>query len=486
MFELLTTEQMARADQLTIADGTSGYALMQAAGQAVADFLRQRWSLRPVLVLCGPGNNGGDGYVIAQRLRAAGWPVHLASLTDTSLLKGDAALAEADWQGQVLTPAAIDWSVPQLIVDALFGAGLSRPLEGAGAEIVAQVNQLGLPVIAVDVPSGLDGNTGRVRGASIDALHTVTFFRAKPGHYLHPGKRLCGEVHIRNIGIPARTLTEIVPNTFLNEPDLWCKVFPKPDEKAHKYARGAAYVLCGGPFESGAARLGAMAALRSGAGIVKMLCPGAAMQVNACHLTEVMLQRADSAADISEILSDGRITSLLAGPGLGVGQITREKVLAALRHKERVVLDADALSSFQDDPEMLFSALRAEDVLTPHPGEFTRLFGDLLVETGDRLSAVRLAARRAGCVVLLKGDDTVIATPSGQTAINANGSPWLATAGSGDVLAGIIAGLVAQGMPSFEATCASVWLHAEAGHLSGPGTIAGDLVEGLPNVLGQL
>ena len=282
-----------------------------------------------------------------------------------------------------------------------------------------------------------------------------------------------------DIGIEQEVLGDIAPSTFLNQPSLWKPYFPVPDQQAHKYARGAAYVLAGGPFESGAARLGAMAALRSGAGIVKLLCPAAALQVNACHLTEVMLQKADSEQDIREALSDMRVTAVLAGPGMGATESTKLKVLKALNAQASIVLDADALTCFQSAPDVLFSALRADDVLTPHPGEFSRLFGDLLEKTGDKLNAVRQAAKISGAVVLLKGDDTVIAAPSGQAAINTNGSPWLATAGSGDVLAGIITGLIAQGMPSFEATCAAVWLHAEAGHLSGPGTIAGDLVVAL-------
>ncbi|MCI5045169.1 MAG: NAD(P)H-hydrate dehydratase, partial [Aquisalinus sp.] len=482
MFELLTTEEMAQADTLTIAAGTAGYDLMKTAGQAVADFMRQRWAARPVLVLCGPGNNGGDGYVIARLLHEADWSVQLTSITDTASLKGDAALAAADWHGKVVAPANIDWTTPAIIVDALFGAGLSRELEGVAAEIVARVNASGLPVIAVDVPSGLDGNTGKSAGSCVNAQHTVTFFRGKPGHYLHPGKARCGDVHVKDIGIPAEVLGDIESGTFINVPALWQNCFPKPDHEAHKYARGAAYVLSGGPFESGAARLGAVAALRSGAGIVKLLCPAAALQVNACHLTEVMQQRADTVEDIGAALSDARVTAVLAGPGMGASETTRAKVLEVLQAKACVVLDADALTSFDENPDVLFSALRADDVLTPHPGEFSRLFGDLLEKTGDKLNAVRQAARISGAVVLLKGDDTVIAAPSGQAAINTNGSPWLATAGSGDVLAGIITGLIAQGMPSFEATCAAVWLHAEAGHLSGPGTIAGDLVGALKSV----
>ncbi len=485
MHELLTVDEMAEADRRTIEAGTPGYTLMKNAGRQVFDVIRRRWSRRPVLVICGPGNNGGDGYVVASDLADAGWPVQLVATIAPEKLGGDASLAARDCQVPVLTPEEIDWQFPALIVDALFGAGLSRPITDDLATIVQQINVLECPVVAIDIPSGIDGNTGKILAAAVKAQHTVTFFRAKPGHFLHPGKAQCGEVNVSDIGIRDDVLVEIKPKVFLNDPDKWSTVFPWPDATAYKFTRGSGYICSGGPYESGAARLSALAALRSGAGLVTLISPEKALTVNACHLTEVMLKRGDSGKDLEDLLTDSRVTAALIGPGAGVGEGTASKVLCLLASGANVILDADALMSFERRPNDLFDMLRPGDVLTPHEGEFNRLFGGPPLRK-DRLTAIKDAAERAGCIVLLKGDDTVIASPGGRITINANGSPWLATAGSGDVLAGIITGLIAQGMPSFEAASAAAWLHSEMGRANGPGTIAGDLLHSIPKVLRKL
>ena len=396
-----------------------------------------------------------------------------------------------------------------LIIDALFGAGLSRPLDGVAAEVVAAINASGKPVLAVDVPSGLDGTTGRADGAVVQATRTVTFFRMKPGHLLLPGRRLCGEVRLADIGIPGRVLAEIGTRTFANRPPLWQPAYAVPGLDAHKYARGHAVVVSGPPDSTGAARLGARGALRIGAGLVTLVGSGAATAINATHCTAVMVRAIPSDGALTEFLSDRRRNAVLIGPGAGVAAATAASVITVLGSAAAAVLDADALTSFaldateapvkaaglgfvvrSADPEpikeALFEAIKAREapvVLTPHEGEFKRLFGDL---PGSKLERARQAAAISGAVVVLKGPDTVIAAPDGRATINDNAPPWLATAGSGDVLAGFVTGLLAQRMPAFEAACAAVWLHGECANRFGIGLIAEDLPEQLPGVLAAL
>jgi ADP-dependent NAD(P)H-hydrate dehydratase / NAD(P)H-hydrate epimerase len=476
--EVLTPAEMAEADRLTIAAGTPGIVLMEAAGAAVAEAALAR--LDPgggILVLAGPGNNGGDGFVAARLLAEAGRKVRVALLGAGERLVGDAAIAAGRHGGPVelLTPAtALD---ADLVVDALFGAGLARDLEGAAAASVASVNAAGIPVLAVDLPSGIDGGTGAVRGAAFRAAETVTFFRLKPGHLLLPGRLHCGAVRLAQIGIRADVLAEIAPRTFHNRPPLWRAALRPPRPGGHKYDRGHALVVSGPATATGAARLAAASALRAGAGLVTVASPPAALAVNAAHLTAVMLRRMDGAAGLAAILADPRYTAVAIGPGTGVGEGTRDLVAACLQSGAAAVLDADALTSFADDPEELWQMTRgraAPTLLTPHEGEFARIFPDGKDPTG-KLERARHAAERAGTLVLLKGADTVVAAPDGKAAISDHGTPWLASAGTGDVLAGIATGLLAQRMPAFEAAAAAVWLHAEAGRRAGPGLISEDL-----------
>jgi NAD(P)H-hydrate epimerase len=377
-----------------------------------------------------------------------------------------------------LTPDALRGA--RLVVDGLFGTGLSRPLEGAAASVVEALNDL--PVVAIDIPSGVSGDSGHPLSAvHVRAVLTVTFFRKKPGHLLLPGRALCGEIVLADIGIPAEAA-----NTQLHEnsPSLW--FYPWPMMTGHKYDRGHCVVLSGGPTATGAARLAARGALRVGAGLVSVASPPEALSVNAAHLTAIMLKPFDGAAGLAKLLEDKRLNAVVIGPALGIGGETREMVAAALKSGSAVVLDADALTSFQEDPEALFARLHDQCVLTPHDGEFERLFPGLLEAAEGKVAAVRAAARRAGCTVLLKGGDTVIAQPGGKAAINANAPAFLATAGAGDVLAGFIAGLMAQDMTAFDAACAGTWLHGEAAGYFGPGLIAEDLPEMLPEVLAGL
>jgi len=478
---LLTSEEMGKADRRAIELGTQGSALMEAAGRGVAEMARKILGVgNRVAVLCGPGNNGGDGFVAARLLREQGCSVRVALLGEIGSLKGDASTAAAAWVGEVLPLSATTFEGADLVIDALFGAGLARAISGTAADVVEALNASPVPVLAVDVPSGLDGTTGQALGPVVDADCTVTFFRRKPGHLLMPGRVLCGPVAVCDIGIPEAVLVEIgFPATWANAPALWTAAFPHPQLAGHKYSRGHAVAVSGPAAQTGAARMAARGALRMGAGLVTVASPQDALLVNAAHLTAIMLLPFDGAGGLARILADKRKNAVVLGPALGVGAPTRELVAAALVSGAATVLDADAITAYAECPSALFEAIaRTADrpvVLTPHDGEFARLFPD--IDAPCKLQRARTAAARSGAVVVLKGPDTVIAAPDGRAAINENAPPWLATAGAGDVLAGFVTGLLAQGMPAFEAACAAVWLHGEAGAAHGPGLIAEDLPE---------
>ena len=522
---LLTTEEMGRADARAVELGVPSLTLMENAGRAVADAAWAHLQAGDkVAVLCGPGNNGGDGFVAARLLAERGCDVTVALLGDREALKGDAAANAERWTGNVvpLTDLRVLDGV-KVIIDAIFGAGLTRDLEGAAAEAVSAANDMrrhGATVIAVDVPTGLDGNTGAERGIALLADQTVTFACLKPGHVLMPGRKLCGRVSVADIGIPDDVLREVGSGAYAldnSNATALARWFPWREVDGHKYDHGHAVVVSGPAFQSGAARMAARGALRIGAGLVTVASPPSALPENAAHLTAVMLKPCPDARALSEILSDTRKNAVLIGPGAGVGAETAEMVLAALGSGAAVVLDADALTSFAASeaenstvafgftskseavthgPQALFDAIRAKPdrpvVLTPHAGEFKRLFPDL-ADRRSKIVCARAAADRSGAVVILKGADTVIATPQGIAAVNINAPPWLSTAGSGDVLAGIVAGLLAQ-MTRLEddadvsqlAAVMAVWLHGQCANLLGPGLIAEDLPEILPEVLTEL
>lgn len=540
--ELLTAEEMSEADRRAIAGGLSSLSLMENAGKAVAEAVR---SMAPVgsriLVLCGPGNNGGDGFVAARHLKHA-YDVRVFLLGAREALKGDAAEMARRFDGPLRPIEPGITESMDVVVDALFGAGLRKPLEGPAALIVAEVNASGLPVVAVDVPSGVDASSGAAKGPVITAQKTVTFFRRKPGHLLLPARAHCGEVLVADIGIPASVLEPPVTRddapgarqpgperspaldpaplstrgdadtplriaTYANAPALWLSNYPWPSAAGHKYSRGHAVIVSGPAESTGAARLGARGALRIGAGLVTVVGGAAATAVNAAQLTAIMTRIVSGARGLAAFLEDRRRNAVLIGPGAGVGAETADLVLAALASDAAVLLDADALTSFAEPREAsgeggfgftsrrasemrgrdaLFSAIRerkAPAVLTPHEGELARLFPGL---SGSKLERARTAAKESGAVVILKGADTVVAAPDGRAAINENGPPWLATAGSGDVLAGFVAGLVAQHMPAFEAACAAVWLHGDCASAFGPGLIAEDIPEEVPTALTRL
>jgi ADP-dependent NAD(P)H-hydrate dehydratase / NAD(P)H-hydrate epimerase len=487
--EILSTTEMAEADRLAIAGSIPGIELMDNAGRAVAE-LAARANLpgSRVAIVAGPGNNGSDGFVAARCLAERGYHVQVLLVGEAARLKGDAALAAQRWSGPLRPAQPEALSDTDLIIDALFGAGLDRPAEGLARAMIKAMNASAAPIIAVDLPSGINGTSGAVMGEAVQAAATVTFFRKKPAHLLLPGRLHCGEISVADIGIPPSVLTRIAPRTFENGPELWRKDFPVPRHDGHKYDRGHAVVVSGPSWSTGAARLAARGALRAGAGLVTIASPREALAVNAAANLAIMVRPVDGAAELTAFLTDRRFNALAIGPGVGVNEATCERVLAALDGERAVVLDADAITSFATAPQRLAQAMKKRaqraTVLTPHEGEFSRFFGalDTRTKAGSKLERARLAASLTGAIVLIKGADTVVAAPDGRASIAANAPAYLATAGAGDVLTGIITGLLVQGMPVFDAASAAVWLHGEAALQFGPGLIAEDLPETLPRV----
>jgi ADP-dependent NAD(P)H-hydrate dehydratase / NAD(P)H-hydrate epimerase len=478
-YALLSVAEMRAADAAAIAGGTSGRALMERAGIAVAAAAAERWAGRDMLVLCGPGNNGGDGLVAARRLREAGFRVRLALLGSRERLRGDAALAASDWPGPVLPVSSDLLRDSDLVIDALFGAGLDRPLAGEALDLVAAIVSRGLDSLAVDVPSGLAGDSGDILGLAAPAKATVTFCRAKPGHFLLPGRSYCGELIVADIGIADDVVEKLGPRCWQNGPWVWMEQFHWPEAADHKYRRGHV-VIRGGSRMSGAGRLAAHAARRAGAGLVTVLAEEAVLPIYAADQPGLLTA---PLSEFSRYLGDRRVACVLLGPGNGMTDDTRRQVQTALASGKACLLDADALGVFADDPAALFSSINGPTLLTPHDGEFARLFPAL---KGDKLVRTRAAAKASGATVLLKGADTVIASPDGRALINANAPATLATAGAGDTLAGIAAAMLGQGMDPLLAGAAAAWLHGAAAAKFGFGLIAEDLAEMLPAVLRDL
>jgi hydroxyethylthiazole kinase-like uncharacterized protein yjeF len=489
MNEVLTNAEMEQADRLAVAGGVAGIDLMERAGAAIADAVAASHPERSrVVVVAGPGNNGGDGFVAARLLGERGYRVQLMLAGDAAQLKGDAAFAAKKWDGPIAPAHPSGLAGADLVIDALFGAGLDRPVEGLARSLIEGMNARPEPVVAVDLPSGINGTSGAVMGLAVKAVQTVTFFRKKPGHLLLPGRLHCGVVSVADIGIPDDVLQSIEVRIFENVPELWWGHLPMPKAGGHKYDRGHAVVVSGPSWSTGATRLAARAALRAGAGLVTIASPRDALFVNATSSLAVMVRAVDGAIELGAFLADRRLNALAIGPGIGVKESTCELVLTALDGDRGVVLDADAITCFAEQPGRLVEALKPRrnqaTILTPHEGEFNRYFAvlDGRTKVGSKLDRARLAAAITRAIVLIKGADTVVAAPDGRAAIAANAPPYLATAGAGDVLTGILTGLLAQGMPAFEAATAAVWLHGQAAIEAGPGLISEDLPEALPSV----
>lgn len=494
--EVLTLSEMRRAEEIAIEAGTPGIELMRNAGRFCFESFERFYEKRPMFVLCGPGNNGGDGFIVARLAEQAGWPVRVALLTTPDKLEGDARLAYESWLVVAKNPVLLPFTAKELeeagafteealIVDALFGTGLNKEVTGEIAKVIEATHQNRSAVVSIDVPSGLNGETGQILGCCFRPELTVTFFRKKLGHLIYPGAEVSGMILVGDIGIEDEVLDQLQPAQAENHPDLWDDSLQWPTSRHHKYERGHTIVVSGGTAQSGAARLAARGALRIGSGLVSVASPSSAVLVNAARLDAVMVKPFHDLESFEDLARRPAFNSFVIGPGNGVGEETRDRVRHLLSLGRCVVLDADALTSFEEDPDDLFRLIEGDVVMTPHHGEFRRLFPDLSLDQEDRLSSARAAAVRSGAIVILKGPDTLIAHPEGQVVINTHASPFLATAGSGDVLAGFIAGLMANHVASFAAACAAVWLHGEAGLRLGPGLISEDLPETLPEILGE-
>lgn len=490
MLELLTAEEMRRAERLAIDSGIPSLKLMENAGLGVTEEVVRRFPRgSKVVVLCGPGNNGGDGFVAARSLRERGYSVRLALLGKVEDITRDAKEMARRWDEAIEPMTATTLNGAEVVVDAIWGSGLKGPVNGVPAQLIEVATERELPVVAVDVPTGLDMTHGNVQGPVFKAVATVTFFRRKTGHLLLPGRRYCGDVRTVDIGIPPSILADIAPQTFLNEPEFWLNYFPRLKPDGHKYDRGHAVVVSGPMESTGASRLAARAALRVGAGLVTVATSKAAFYINAAQLTSIMISAFEGAQGLADYLhSDPRLNAILIGPGAGISQETRENVAAVLSTEATVVLDADGLTSFKDEPQELFALIKqrpAPTILTPHQGEFERIFPEL-GNAESKLVQARRAAEISGGVIVFKGPDTIIAAPDGLAAVTESAPPWLATAGTGDVLAGLITGLSAQGMAALDAAVASVWVHGELARTVGPGMISEDMAEHLPQLLQRL
>jgi NAD(P)H-hydrate epimerase len=485
---VVTAAEMRAAEKALFARGTPSFDVMATAGKAVVAAIQQRWPtpFKRALILAGPGNNGGDGFIVARELADLGWEVHVAATQSRDLYAGDAARAAALWGGPLarLEPGALakldDGDC--LVVDAIFGIGLARALEGEVKAVIHALHGRPCPIVAVDVPSGINADTGEVLGAAPRAALTVTFGWPKRGHLLLPGREWARDLVVADIGCRDEDLPALATIPRINGTAVWRSDLPLPSAADHKYTRGHALVA-GGAAMPGATRLASRAARRVGIGMLTVAAPREAHPFYLIDQPGLIVREAAGAPAFKALLEDRRFTAALVGSGLPADAETRATVEAAVASGRALVIDGGGLTAFAGAVAALAGIGRADIVLTPHEGEFARLFPDL---KGDKLSRAREAARVSGCTVVVKGADTVIAAPDGRAAINADAPAWLATAGSGDVLAGLILGLQGQGMPAFEAAAAGVSLHGMAGAAFGPGLIAEDLPELIPEVLRML
>jgi hydroxyethylthiazole kinase-like uncharacterized protein yjeF len=481
---ILTCDEIRHCEARAVAAGTSLSDLMQRAGRACAEALDRRYPKGRVVVLAGPGNNGGDALVAATCLVELGRDVALRELAPGGARTAEGEAASKAWTGPRSPLSDLQLRPGDIVLDGLFGAGLSRPLSGEAARAVERVNAFTAPVVAIDLPSGLNGDMGEIPGPAIRAKLTVTFGAKKPAHVLQPAAGLCGEIDIAEIGFGPFVAEVGAGRLMENAPALWAERLIWPTPSSHKHSRGRLAVVSGGLAHTGAARLAAQAGLRIGAGAVTLLTPPSALMVAAASVKAVMTS---SFADADELASlTGKSSAVVIGPAAGISDATLKSVDALVAAGRRLVLDADALTVLSQNATSLGRIAGREIVLTPHAGEFERIAPGLLAAAPNRIEAARQAAAKLGVVVLLKGFDTVIAAPDGRAVVNAHVSPFLATAGSGDVLAGVIGGLLAQGLSPFDAACAGAWMHGDAGLRAGPGMTAEDLDGALKDVLAAL
>lgn len=493
MHLILSREQMAAAEKLAIVGGRDRTGLVEIASRACSAEIVRRWPGAEVIVLCGPGGNGLDGLVIAARLAEIGRTVQVLYFGDETPELAE-KVAGTGWTGAVnIVDEGFDGHFSNVfdgvgegfvVVDALYGLGLNRSVEGKAVELIDVVNALDIPVLSVDIPSGLGADSADVSNAHIVADVTVTFEALKPVHILEPAASACGEIVIARLNLGEEMIACTGAPDQLNDAPLWRDLLPWPKRADHKHKRGRVAVVSGPATSTGAARMAALACLRTGAGVVTLLGENDAMRVLANTNMEVMLRGYSDPSELIDLVVDKDV--VVVGPAAGVNVATRQCVLSSLRAGKKVVIDADAISVFSEDPRTLMESLHPECVLTPHAGEFARIFPGVLEGAKNRIEAVRQAQVRAGCTILLKGADTIIASAPDRVRVNVHSGPWLATAGAGDVLAGMVGGLMAQGMSAFEAASAAAWMHGDASLRRGPGLIAGDLVDAIPDVLKSL
>lgn len=483
-----TATQAKQCDELAITQfDMEGKTLLENAGDQVAEVLLQQFQPCPTLILCGPGNNGGDGYVVANHLRTAGFEVTLLQFGAPK--NGSAAeMIAKEWQGKAIAfdekKAISLLKSYDLYVDAIFGTGLSRTLPEPLLRFIQALNQVKAPIISIDIPTGVDAETGQLHGGAIKATHTVTFTTRKVGHMLFPGRAYAGEVIVKNIGLPEKLLTTVVPYIFRNIPDLWQSKLPlKKAAKQltmHKHQHGKLMVASDAESMTGATRLAALGAARTGVGIVHLAVPEATAMVYTLTQASWIIHKNEKAETLRELLKQVKPEAVLVGPGFGLDSQIHHYIEIMLKSRIACVLDADALTAYAGQAEELGNLVKGPLIITPHEGEFARLFPNL---KGSKIERAGEAAHILNGIVVLKGADTVIAAPSKLTVINDNAPWWLATAGSGDILAGMIAGFLAQGMPAFDAACAATWIHSEAANAFGPGMIAEDILPQLPKIL---
>jgi len=482
---ILSCKHHRDLDKKTIKKFLPGYKLMENAGGEIFKIIKKKFKKKnKIKILCGPGNNGGDGFVVAKLLKENGYlNVDLFSLLAKKELKGDAKLAANNFNGKLKSFSNFKVSSDDLIIDGLFGSGLKKNISGNLKRIIEKINLKKPYCISIDIPSGINGDTGEIQGIAIQSKDTITFTRRKPGHLLTPGKEYCGNLITVDIGINLKNLG-FKPKIFENHPDNWKNNFPWPNQKSHKYTRGYSLIICGEKM-TGASRLAARGAARIGCGLICLGVPRKAFNIYATENPIALIEKVEDEKDLNALFKDKRINTILIGPGLGISHKKLKLILKTVKEKGRtIVLDADAL---KNNFKKIVSKNKTRIVITPHQGEFSQVLKSLKIKnTKNKFLSANGFVKKTKINLILKGNITIISSQDGRISINTNTSPFLATGGSGDVLAGMITGLIAQKMDIFNACCAAVWIHGEIGKLKGPGLIAEDLPEMIPKVLKKI